>query len=207
MAELDLKDIWNKGASATGADELDVEAVIGQKSKTLLDKIKFILKIEFWLNNILTPLGAIYYFQNFGFWSGIAVLVVAIIYFSYYMFLIKAISNFDFAGDVRESLSKLYRYLKFYLLHYKVIIWVTFVGFAWAALGYGFYLGYTGQASEAMLESAPKIDVNKTQAYILLGVMVIIPVLFAILLHYLTNLIYGVKIKKLKLILSDFKED
>ncbi|MEL7002736.1 MAG: hypothetical protein AAFN93_08390 [Bacteroidota bacterium] len=207
MAELDIKDIWKKSfENASESETLDVDEVIGKKSKTILDKIRFILRIEFWLNNIITPVCTVTYFIYLSAWQGILVGIFGSIYFVYYLFLLRAIRNFDYTGDVKESLTKVYKYLKFYLLHYKVVIWVSFVVVIWAAFGYGFYLGYTGQ-DPPFQQEVPQFEFTKRQAYFFMAAMIVIPVLIAALLHYLINLIYGIKIKKLKLIIDDLGDD
>ena len=205
MAELDIKDIWKKGsASLSSADDLDVDQIISQKSKTVLTKIRFILKIEFWLNNILVPATAVYYFMNFGFWYGVLGVACFAIYFTYFRFLIGAIDKFDYTDDVKHGLTKVYKYLNFYLLHYKVVIWLSFVGIFWGFFIYGYYLGATGQTSSLIMEDAPKFEFSKSQAYLVIAMVIIIPVAIASGFHYLINLLYGRKIKKLKQIISDF---
>lgn len=202
MAELDLIDLWKKDTASLKDAEINVDEAIKKKSSTVLTKIRFILKIEFWLNNLITPVSAIWYFMDFGFWYGLSTSIGFLIYFFYYIFLIRSINKFDYSRDVKHSLTKVYNYLRFYLLHYKVVIWVCYVLIVWGAAGYGFYMGYTGQEMD-LPKNAPTFEFTKTQAYIALGMIIVVPVLFAGLLHWLVNLIYGIKIKKLKLIIND----
>ncbi|MEM7108744.1 MAG: hypothetical protein AAF519_11000 [Bacteroidota bacterium] len=200
--EIDLIDIWKKDEILLKNAKIDVDEAIGKKSTTVLAKIKFILKIEFWLNNLVGPTCAVWYFIYFGAGYGIFAGFGYIIYFIYYLFLIRSINRFDYSADVKQSLTKVYKYLRFYLLHYKVIIWVGYVLVIWGAAGYGFYMGYTGQEMD-LPKNVPQFEFTKTQAYVVLGLIVIVPVVFATLLHWLVNLIYGRKIKKLKLIVRD----
>ena len=202
MAELDLIDLWKKDTASLKDADINVEEAIGKKSSTVLTKIRFILKIEFWLNFLITPACAVWYFKDFGFWYGLFTSIVFLVYFFYYIFLIRSINKFDYSGDVKQSLTKVYYYLRFYLLHYKVVIWVCYVLVVWGAAGYGFYMGYTGQEID-LPQTVPTFKFTKTQAYLALGLIIIVPVIFAGILHWLINLIYGIKIKKLKVILDD----
>ncbi len=205
MAELDLKALWKKGEGTLGDSEgFDLAKSIGKKSNDLLQKIKFILRIEFWLNIIITPAGSIIYYREFGTEWGIFIGVFFFIYFFYYLFLIRAINKFDYAGDVKHSLQKVYNYLRFYTLHYKVVIWLCFLVLPYIFLAYGFYLGYSGAEKPSWMgNETPEFEFTKQQAYIALGVMCAIPLLIASLFHYLVSLIYGRKIKKLKHILKN----
>ena len=200
--ELDLIDIWKKDTASLKNAEINVDEAIGKKSTTVLAKIKFILKIEFWLNNLIVPACAVWYFIDFGVGYGVFTFMAFLIYFFYYIFLIRSINRFDYSGDVKKSLTKVYKYLRFYLLHYKVVIWEGYVLVNWGADGYGIYMGYTGQEMD-LPQNTPQFEFTKTEAYVVIGLIIVVPVLFAALLHWLVNLIYGLKIKKLKRIVDD----
>jgi len=201
MAELDLKDIWKKGeAKLAESQGFDVVEAIGKKSKNVLQKILFILKIEFWLNNAFTPAASVVYFFYYDKIWGVFAGVVFLIYFFYYLFLMRSIKRFDYSEDVKHSLTKVYNYLKFYVLHYKVVIWLCFVAAPWAGLAYGFYIGSTGGE---IPEGTPEFEFTKQQAYLVLAAFIIIPILVALLFHFLLGLLYERKIKKLKAIIRD----
>lgn len=202
MAELDLIDIWKKDTASLRNAEINVDEAIGKKSTTVLAKIRFILQIEFWLNNAITPACAILYFIEVNKAAGIFTGLAFLIYFAYYLFLIRSINRFDYSEDVKHSLTKVYKYLRFYLLHYKVVIWVTYLLVFWGGVIYGYYMASTGQEMD-MPPNVPKIDFTGIHLYVLLTLIVLIPILFASLLHWLVNLIYGRKIKKLKRIIDD----
>jgi hypothetical protein len=204
MAELDLKELWKKGESSLADSKgFDLDKSVKSKSKDILQKIKFILTIEFWLNNVITTsLGVFYYFQFGAFW-GIFTWVFFLIYFFYYTFLIKSINAFDYAGEVQSSLQKIYNYLRFYVLHYKAVIWITFMILPYAMAAYGFYLGFTDQVPPEWVESnGPKFEFTKSQAYVALGIILILPFLIALGFNSLVSMIYGRKIKKLKSIIN-----
>lgn len=206
MAELDLKEIWKKGqASLSESKGFDLHKAIGQKSHSVLQRVKLILWIEFWVNVAFTPAAALVYFIYYSTSWGIFAGVVFVIYFLYYLFLIRAIKRFDYSSNVKESLSKVYNYLKFYVLHYKVMIWLTFVIVPWAALAYGFYIGATGAPEPEWMvpETAPEFEFTKQQAYMVLAAFLVVPVLVASLFHFLVGLLYERKIKKLRRMIED----
>ncbi len=206
MAELDLKELWKKGGTSLADSEgFDLERSIRSKSKDILQKIKFILTIEFWLNNILTTSCSVYYYFHFGPAAGTFTGMAFLIYFFYYSFLIKSIKKFDYSGDVKHSLKKIYNYLRFYVLHYKVVLWICFLIVPYLGLAYGFYIGYTGEPMPEWAQQSPQFEFTKTQAYVVLGVFIIIPILITLGLNSLVGLIYGTKIKKLKAIVNGLK--
>ena len=203
MAELDLKELWKKGeTSLSDSEGFDLEKSIKSKSKDILQKIKFILTIEFWLNNVITTSCAVYYYFHFGPATGIFTGVVFLIYFYYYSFLIKAIKKFDYSGEVKSSLQKIYNYMRFYVLHYKVVLWICFLVAPYLAFAYGFYIGSSGEPTPEWAQNAPQFEFTKTQAYLVLGIIAIIPILVTLGLNYLVGMIYGRKIKQLKSILN-----
>lgn len=206
MAELDIKHIWKKGeASLSESRGFDLHQAVGKKSQSVLQRIKFILWIEFWLNVIFTPAASVVYFIYFGTAWGVFAAVVFAIYFLYYLFLIRAIKRFDYSGNVLESLKKVYSYLKFYVLHYKVLIWICFVIIPWAAFAYGVYIGATGAPEPEWMvpENQPKFEFTKQQAYMVLAAAVVVPVIIAVGFHLLVGLLYERKIKKLKRMIED----
>ena len=84
MAELDLKDIWKKGeASLSASKGFDLQKAIGKKSHSVLQRVKLILWIEFWLNMVATPAGAVVYYLEFGTGWAVFAAVVFAIYFLY----------------------------------------------------------------------------------------------------------------------------
>lgn len=206
MAELDLKDIWKKGeASLTASKGFDLARAIGKKSQSILQRIKLILWVEFWLNMVVTPAAAVVYYLEYGTGWAAFVAVVFVIYFLYYLFLIRSINRFDYSGNVKLSLTKVYKYLKFYVLHYKVMIWLCFLVIPWAALAYGFYIGATGapEPEWIMPKDPPQFEFTKQQAYMVLAAFIIIPILVSLLFHFLVGLLYERKIKKLKRMIED----
>ncbi|MTI41457.1 hypothetical protein [Fulvivirga lutimaris] len=203
MAELDLKGLWKKGESSLSDSEgFDLDKSIQSKSKDVLQKIKFILTIEFWLNNVITTSCSVFYYIEFGPFWGIFTGIVFLIYFFYYSFLINAIKKFDYAGEVKNSLKKIYNYLRFYVLHYKVVLWICFLIIPYVAFGYGFFIGYSGEPNPEWAQNTPQFEFTKSQAYIALGIIIVLPLLITLGCNYLISLIYDRKIKKLKAIVN-----
>lgn len=206
MAELDLKEIWKKGeVTLTESKGFDLARAIGKKSQSVLQRIKLILWVEFWLNVLFTPTAAVIYYIQFNRGWAVFAAVIFVIYFLYYLFLIRSIKRFDYSGNVKASLTRIYKYLKFYVLHYKVMIWLCFLVIPWAALAFGVYVGYTGAPEPDWItpKNAPQFEFTKQQAYMVLAAFIIIPVLVSLLFHFLVGLLYERKIKKLKRMIED----
>lgn len=193
MAELDIKDIWQKGSGALGAGTALAPPAENVRSRNVLYWLRVILTIEFWLNNIGTPIAIYYEFQRDSRATAIFLIVVGVVYFFYYLFLIRQIRSFDFSGNVRESLTRIYHYLKFYVLHYKVVFF--------ASLYFGGFYGYY----EAITEKGPFVPNKDTLLPLLLVAVLLIPVY--LIFHFLINLIYVRKIKKLKKIIEGLTDE
>ena len=194
MAELDIKDIWAKGKLGRSAEmDVNVDEVVGKRSRDVLYWVKFILWIEFGLNVVSLPFfawGAISedstQLDRYVYSIGVG---LVIIYLFYYQFLINSINRFDYSGDVKGSLTKIYRYLKFYILHYKVVVW----GLVPVSSAFGFAM--------SLMEVAEQDDnfrLYNTAFWISVGILVLFTFLFSLLLNFLVNLIYGRKIKRLR---------
>ncbi|MEL6560582.1 MAG: hypothetical protein AAFQ94_20490 [Bacteroidota bacterium] len=201
MAELDIKDIWAKGKSQGFSEmKLDVDDVIGKKSKNVLYWVKFILWIEFWINVASLPflVWAIfqhdYYpqFRNFTIFTSILI----VMYLFYYQFLINKIKAFDYTSDVYSSLQRIYRYLKFYLLHYRVIVWV----FMPLASIYSINLSLEQLADEGVM-----IEKGSAEYWTFIAFMGGLYLFIILVMHFLVNLIYGRKIKRLKGMISELE--
>ena len=201
MAELDIKDIWAKGKLQRFSElKLDVDDVIGKKSKNVLYWVKFILWIEFWINVASLPflVWAIfqhdYYpqFRNFTIFTSILI----VMYLFYYQFLINKIKAFDYTGDVYSSLKRIYGYLKFYLLHYRVIVWV----FMPLASIYSINLSFEQLADEGVV-----IEKGSPEYWTFIAFMGGLYLFIILVMHFLVNLIYGRKIKRLKGMISELE--
>jgi len=196
MAEIDLLKVWERGKQAGGSRELpvDLEKAIQGKSRSTLRWISVIIWIELALNVGMTPLIYVW-LKNSGLtWHFWAFLAVVAIYVAYYIFLIRAIHHFDFAINVREGLRRIYSYLRFYLLHYKVVIWVLFP----LCYIYGLYTG---------LEEDDFPHLSGDRWAILLGISVLFNAAFSGFFNWLINLIYGRKIKRLRLMVVELERN
>jgi len=174
---------------------MDIYHAIKGKSKTTLYWIKVILWIELLINIVSTPFIIVQFQETQQTPALVFFLIVLVIYVAYYVFLIRSINQFNYLSDVKSSLKRLYKYLNFYLLHYKVLIWTIFPG----SFLYGMWLG--------MQESGEEIptDDQGFWAYII-GVSIICITVMVLLGSWLVNLIYGKKIKRLKGMVQELEE-
>lgn len=193
MAEVDIIDLWNKGkGDSSNQEEINVDELISKKSRTPLYWIKVILWIEFWLNLVSIPVIILVSKQE-PILYGIIMPIVIVIYLIYYQFLIQKIKKFDYSTNVLTSLRKLYNYLNFFFLHYKVMIWSSMI----------FSLIYS-----LVKESVKHPDKGFTDFWLpVAGFGLVMIVLLGLLLSFLINLIYGRKIRRLKSIVKELEKE
>ncbi|MEQ9303512.1 MAG: hypothetical protein RJQ14_06305 [Marinoscillum sp.] len=197
MAEdLDIIGLWEKGKRLNPEIDIDINKAIRSRSKGTLFWIKVILLIEFWINVAAIPtfLYFLLYLQKEYFW-GIAGIIITIIYLFYYQFLIRQIKKFNFTENVRTSLKKLYGYLRFFVLHYKVVIWLSL------AIG----------LIRAFIEDVPESVTPEQMAEpyfwpTIIAVSSFFAAIVGLIITLLVNLIYGRKIKRLKKLIKEFSE-
>lgn len=193
--DIDIIALWDKGKQMKNLPDLDIDKTIQSKSKGTLYWIKLILYCEFYINLATLPLSFKYFFIDTldYFWGSIIILITTT-YLFYYLFLIRKIKAFSFATNVKTSLKKLYRYLNFFLLHYKVVIWLSL------AVG----------LLKVFLEDVPKQATPEQMEQPMYWVATIsFSILFVgaigALIHFLVHLIYGRKINRLKKMVKDFE--
>ncbi|MDW3193825.1 MAG: hypothetical protein R8G66_15745 [Cytophagales bacterium] len=196
MADIDIQGLWAKGKQANRSNEpeIDIDEAIKGKSRNTLYWIKVILWIEFWINVISFPFIVLMFLEmeSYGFLIFFSLLVA--VYLVYYLFLIRSINQFNYLADVRSSLKKLYKYLNFYLLHYKVLIWTVFPG----SFIYGLWLG---------IEQSGEDFPRDAQSWLkLIGISIICIGLMILIGNWMVNLIYGKKIKRLKGMVKELEE-
>ncbi len=192
MAEIDIIALWNKGKPSQGSIDVDVDRLISKKSKTPLYWIKFILWIEFAINLVCLPITLIFWREEDPMLYGVITPLIIVIYLIYYQFLIQKINAFDFSRDVKTSLRKLYSYLNFFLLHYRVIIWLSLV------VGYVYGLITADEQGSEMPN-------DMTGWVVIVGIGILFIGLVGFILNWLISLIYGKKIKRLKEVVKDFE--
>lgn len=202
MAELDIKDIWAKGKlQRFNALTLDVDDVIGKKSKNVLYWVKFVLWIEFWINVVSLPImiWSIFYVEFMPMQKTMTIITtgLVVVYLFYYQFLIRNIKAFDYTEDVYSSLKKIYGYLKFYLLHYRVIVW----GVLPVIFGLTFYMSLDQLANEENITIVP----GTAEFWLFLTIMSAFYLFIILIIHFLVNLIYGRKIKRLKGMIAELE--
>lgn len=194
MAEVDIIDLWNKGKKhATKGEELNIDELVTKRSKTPLYWIKVVLWIEFWMNLLSFPIVYVFYKEDEPILYGVVMPLIILIYLVYYQFLIRQIKAFDFSVDVKTGIKKLYGYLNFFFLHYKVVVWVIIP----LAYIYGNYVAFQENPTEFTLKSG----------LIMLVTGIIICGAIVLLSNFLINLIYGRKIKRLRGIVAELVEE
>ena len=197
MAEdIDIIALWEKGKSVDNTPEIDVDQTIGKRSKNTLYWIKVILTIEFWLNLLMIPLTVYFliYKEADYVWGGLAT-VITFGYLFYYQFLIKQVTQFSFEEDVRTSLKKLYGYLRFFVLHYKVVIWIAII--------LGLLRSYTVDVPNQI---PPEQLADPNFWPMMIAVTVPFAIIIGLIITWLVHLIYGKKIKRLKKLVKEFSE-
>lgn len=194
--ELDIRSIWNKGKAQEDPSSIHINMMEKKGTKTTLYWIKTILWIEFWINAVIIG-PAVYYMINRGdqTWFIVMCVVITCIYLFYYQFLIKQIKKFSYDGNVIQSLKKVYGYLWFYLLHYKVVIWLSLL--------VGVVMGYYDPNN---LEAMQKIDTTK-EWLLFIGIVGLMVGIIGGFFHLVVHLIYGRKIKRLKRTVKDLERE
>ncbi|MEO9485393.1 MAG: hypothetical protein ABJG47_18180 [Ekhidna sp.] len=194
--EIDIRSVWNKSKAKENPSSLQIDKLERKGTRTTLYWIKIILWVEFWITIVLIPLMT-YLTIKRGDSIGLIIfyVLVTIVYLIYYQFLIRQIRRFSYDGNVLQSLKKVYGYLRFYLLHYKVVFWISVV--------MGFIYGVSDPANHADLS---KIESTEQWAAVI-AVWVISLSVIGGLFHLLLHLIYGRKVKRLKKMVKDLASE
>ena len=119
-------------------------------------------------------------------------------YLFYYQFLIRKINQFDYTQNVRSGLKKVYGYLNFFFLHYKVMIWFSLL------LGsvYSIVIGIRqNDIPPEAVEQGGKFWL------IVAGLVLLMVGIVGLIFNFLINLIYGRKIKRLKGIVKELEQE
>ncbi|MEM7299364.1 MAG: hypothetical protein AAF391_13990, partial [Bacteroidota bacterium] len=128
-------------------------------------------------------------------WFIILCVVITLIYSFYYQFLIRQIKKFSYDGNVIQSLKKVYGYLWFYLLHYKVVIWLSLIA--------GGIMSFFDPQNQKVFE-----EINGTKEWaIVIGIISLMIGMMGGFLHFIIHLIYGRKIRRLKRMVKDLERE
>jgi magnesium-transporting ATPase (P-type) len=198
--ELDnIKALWQESKKTSPVPEINPVLLEKYRPKSALHWIKIILSIEFWLSIAFFPF-VVYLFmwKHYGKMGVAFYTIITIVYLFYYRFLIKSIKQFNYDFSVLEGLRKVYGYLKFYLLHYKVVIWLS--------LSIGFVLGMI-QGIEQALAGQPIEEEEKFKFWVItIGTAILFIGILGGIMHFLVDLIYGRKIKRLKQMIRSLED-
>ncbi|NQZ77675.1 MAG: hypothetical protein HRT61_16465 [Ekhidna sp.] len=191
--EIDIKTLWKK--SKEKSDFSQVQQRFAEKAKrSSLEWIRIILTVEFWLTILFAPF-TIYSLAQMGysFWVYGFCGLFCIGYLFYYQFLIRQIRSFQYHKDVLNNLQKIYNYLRFYLLHYKVLIWIALIA--------GFIAGLFAEENK---EDLAILSTTK-EWVIVIAISSALLVAVGLLFHLLIYLVYGRKVKRIKHTLDDLR--
>lgn len=197
MAEdLDIRSVWNRTKEKEDPSSLKIDKLERKGTRTTLYWIKIILWIECAMTILLMPFLIIYMSNKGDSFALIAAYVcINVIYLFYYQFLIHQIRKFNYAGNVLQSLKKVYGYLWFYLMHYKVVLWISMI--------FGFIYGLYDPANAEVMS---KIKTTEQWVKMLAFSAVLLGIVGAIF-HLLLHLVYGRKIKRLKRRIKDLEKE
>lgn len=193
--ELDIRSVWNRSKAKEDPSLLQIDKLERKGTKTTLYWIKIILWIEFTLTIVGMPFMIVYVSARGDSTGWIAFYCfISIVYLFYYQFLIQQIRRFSYDGNVLASLKKLYGYLRFYLLHYKVVFWLSAI----FSIIYTYY-------EPAHQEVYANIQTTKEWVLIII-IWTLMLTLFGGLFHLIIHLIYGRKITRLRNIIDGLKQ-
>lgn len=194
--ELDIKSVWNRSKAKEDPSSLQIDKLERKGTRTTLYWIKVILWIEFSLTIVSLPFLIVYVTRrgDSNAWI-ITYIALTVIYLFYYQFLIYQIRKFSYDGNVLQSLKKLYGYLRFYILHYYVVFWISLI--------VGFIYGLMEPANQ---QDLALIQTTK-QWIIVIAIWVVMLAIVGGIFHFLIYLIYGRKIKRVRRMVKDLEQD
>ncbi|WP_424961656.1 hypothetical protein [Ekhidna sp.] len=194
--EFDIQSVWKKSKERETVSDTSayINTLERKGTRTTLYWIKTILWIEFWLSIVGLPFLIVYTTKR-GDSTGLVIsyVVLTFAYLFYYQFLIRKIRKFNYDGNVIQSLKKVYAYLRFYLLHYKVVIWLSMI--------FGLVYAIFGPENKEVFS---KLETT-TEWVIAIGITTLIIAVIGGVMHLLVHLIYGRKIKRLRKMVKDLE--
>ena len=193
--ELDIRSIWKSSKEKEDPKLLQINTMERKGTRSTLQWVKIILWIEFWITIIGAPLAIYFAGHLYGQTELIIYGIICFGYLFYYQFLIREINRFSYDRDVVQSLKKVYGYLRFYLLHYKVVIWLSIL------------VGILMELFKPENKST-FAEISSTGEWI--KFLAILAILFGIvggIMTFLVHLIYGRKIRRLKNMVRELERE
>jgi len=185
MEEKDIKELWKQGDELNAAySQEEVEKIIQLKPKDIVSKFIKTLKIEKALNAIVFSLAAIFFIYEQSWVLAIVFTIINTLFFVYYKKIIHQLSNESFDTDVVQYLCNVYKDIRRFVLHYKILLWVITV----PAYTLGIYI-----QSPEKFNSIEKLLTLKVMTILIAGLVV--SVVFA---HAILYFMYGKKANKIK---------
>jgi hypothetical protein len=185
MEEKDIKELWKQGDELnTAYSQEDVEKIIQLKPKDIVSKFIKTLKIEKALNAIVFSLAAMFFIYEQNWILSIVFTIINTLFFVYYKKIIQQLSNESFDTDVAQYLCNVYKDIKRFVLHYKILLWVITV----PAYTIGIYI----QPPEKF-NSIEKLLTLKVMTILIAGLVISV-----VLAHVILYFMYGKKANKIK---------
>ncbi|WP_436517167.1 hypothetical protein [Ekhidna sp. To15] len=194
--EIDIRSVWNRSKAKEDPSSLQINKLERKGTKNTLYWIRIILWIEFSLTIISMPFMIVYVTSRGDSLGLIAIYIfISVVYLFYYQFLIRQIRQFSYDGNVLANIKKLYGYLRFYILHYYVVFWISLV--------LSFIYAMMDPANEEVLS---KIE-STSQWVTVIAIWALLLAIVGGLFHLLIYLIYGRKIKRIGRMMEDLESE
>ena len=206
MEDEDLKALWRSDSSTKDTNKPDLDLVFKSKSKGILEKLQKTAKTEHYVNIVVSVLlvGYLFIAQMWYYALGLSVLMTAIVI--YYKRLYDKVLNISYTENVLEYLVDIYNTMKDFKKRYFIGLLIIFP----IAYILGFELGYDlGNSVESGKEIPEDIDkpdsIYKTLAFI--GINAATLLISAVFINYLFYFLYGRRIKQVKAMINNLKND
>lgn len=195
MGEIDIEKLWKKGKDSHTFDvPVDIDEAVQGKSKNDLHWIQIILWIELGVNLLFIPMIYLWWKKegaSIELWLFVGIFLL---YLFFYSFLIRALRKFDYAENVKSSLKKIYRYLDFYLLHYRVVIWFI----------------YPISSIYGLIYALKDVDLSTYTVWSwvrVIGLIILLNAFMIIFFTWFINRVYGRKVKRIKSVVEEMETE
>lgn len=194
--ENDIKNIWKKEQGNVALEENQIDNLLKQESSSLINRIIKTIKTEHILNIVALPIFLIIFIYNKMLIEAVACLLIFVPFIVYYQKLIKVLKIDAISLSTHDYLVNSYDKLKRFIRHYKIVgSSITIVGFLFG-IRYG--TGWEETYHEIITTIGYKFWVKI--------IVLIVGLVFSIFLfHKIIQILYGKKMKALKLLIDDLE--
>jgi hypothetical protein len=194
MEEKDIKELWKQGDELNaGYSQEAIEKIIQLKPKDIVSKFIKTLKIEKVLNLIMFSLGSIYFLYEQKWIWAVVFFAVNLLFYIYYNRIIKQLKGESFDTDVAQYLCNVYKDIKRFILHYKILLWVITT----PAYIFGIYV-----QDPEKFTNFDKLLSLKIIAILIAGLAIVV-----LLAHVILYYMYGKKANKIKKMVDSLNLD